>query len=116
MLPPPHSLLHRARLEDLFNSAQLDRRRRAAAAHNGSGGDVPQFLKAMTHLVLKLLIALHVWATLEQYEVLGMFGAISLSINPNSRQTLTIFVPGWFFGDFFMEDYAVNLQYNGIYR
>lgn len=26
---------------------------------------------------LKLLIALHVWATLEQYEVLGMFGGFS---------------------------------------
>lgn len=77
MPPPPHSLLHRARLEDLLNTAQLDRRERAAAAHNGSGKNVRPVLEGSDSSCLKLLIALHVWATLEQYEVLGMFGALS---------------------------------------
>ncbi|KAI0339118.1 phosphatidylethanolamine N-methyltransferase [Trametopsis cervina] len=50
----------------------------------------------LRHTMGALLIALHVWSTLEQYEVLGMFG--------------------WFFGDFFVDEFSANLEYTGIYR
>ncbi|KAI0750354.1 phosphatidylethanolamine N-methyltransferase [Irpex lacteus] len=50
----------------------------------------------LRHTLGALLIALHVWSTLEQFEVLGMFG--------------------WFFGDFFVDEFSANLEYTGIYR
>ena len=43
-----------------------------------------------------MLIGLHIWTTLEQYEVLGVFG--------------------WFFGDFFVDDFSFQLEYSGIFR
>ncbi|OBZ74367.1 Phosphatidylethanolamine N-methyltransferase [Grifola frondosa] len=50
----------------------------------------------LRHTLGVILIGLHVWSTLESYEVLGLFG--------------------WFFGDFFIEDFPAHLEYTGIYR
>ncbi|KAF7759714.1 hypothetical protein Agabi119p4_11409 [Agaricus bisporus var. burnettii] len=50
----------------------------------------------LRHTLGALLIGLHVWASMESYEVLGLFG--------------------WFFGDFFMEEFPAHLEYTGIYR
>ncbi|KAG8958888.1 phosphatidylethanolamine N-methyltransferase [Tulasnella sp. 419] len=45
----------------------------------------------LRHTLGVMMIALHVWTALECYEVLGVFG--------------------WFFGDFFIEDYPSQLDY-----
>ncbi|KAH8077088.1 phosphatidylethanolamine N-methyltransferase [Cristinia sonorae] len=50
----------------------------------------------LRHTLGLILILVHVWATLESYEVLGLFG--------------------WFFGDFFMDEFSPQLEYTGIYR
>ncbi|KAF7795113.1 hypothetical protein EIP86_006259 [Pleurotus ostreatoroseus] len=50
----------------------------------------------LRHTLGAMLIGLQIWTTLEQYEVLGPFG--------------------WFFGDFFMEQFSAQLEYTGIYR
>ncbi|CAL1698213.1 unnamed protein product [Somion occarium] len=50
----------------------------------------------LRHTMGVILIIIHVWATLESYEVLGLFG--------------------WFFGDFFVDDFPAHLEYTGIYR
>ncbi|KAI0331371.1 phosphatidylethanolamine N-methyltransferase [Cubamyces sp. BRFM 1775] len=50
----------------------------------------------LRHTLGVIMIGLHVWSTLESYEVLGLFG--------------------WFFGDFFIEDFPAHLEYTGIYR
>ncbi|KAL0573878.1 phosphatidylethanolamine N-methyltransferase [Marasmius crinis-equi] len=50
----------------------------------------------LRHTLGSLLIALHIWASLESYEVLGVFG--------------------WFFGDFFLDIPGRGLEYGGVYR
>ncbi|KAJ7607468.1 phosphatidylethanolamine N-methyltransferase [Roridomyces roridus] len=50
----------------------------------------------LRHTMGLLLVGLHIWAALECFEVLGLFG--------------------WFFGDFFMEEFPTHLEYTGIYR
>ncbi|EIN05166.1 hypothetical protein PUNSTDRAFT_146058 [Punctularia strigosozonata HHB-11173 SS5] len=50
----------------------------------------------LRHTMGALLIGLNIWALRESYEVLGVFG--------------------WFFGDFFIEDFPSQLEYTGIYR
>ncbi|OCH92552.1 phosphatidylethanolamine N-methyltransferase [Obba rivulosa] len=59
--------------------------------HNWTVGNV-----LLRHTLGVILIVIHIWATIESYDVLGLFG--------------------WFFGDFFMEDFPSQLEYTGIYR
>ncbi|KAF8330188.1 phospholipid methyltransferase-domain-containing protein [Cantharellus anzutake] len=50
----------------------------------------------LRHILGAMLIALHGWTASQSYDVLGVFG--------------------WFFGDFFIDDYPATLDYTGIYR
>ncbi|KZO97479.1 phosphatidylethanolamine N-methyltransferase [Calocera viscosa TUFC12733] len=50
----------------------------------------------LRHTLGFFLVFLHIWTASESFKVLGLFG--------------------WFFGDFFIEDFPVQLDYSGIYR
>ncbi|KAL5478753.1 CHO2 [Sanghuangporus weigelae] len=50
----------------------------------------------LRHTLGAFLILLHGWAARESYEVLGVFG--------------------WFFGDFFIDNFPATLEYTGIFR
>lgn len=76
------SFILRSRLEDLFNSQQLDCWNRVAQTHSwGCESRSGRYVLSSASLLLFLaqaLIGVHVWATTESLEVLGVFGILLL--------------------------------------
>jgi len=61
------------------------------------------------------LIALHAWAAKESFEVLDIFGVSRANFFLSIIYKL-FSLQGWFYGDFFMEDFPAHLEYTGIFR
>lgn len=53
---------------------------------------------------------------MESFEVLGVFGMSTVTVFVYFYLLKQFRMQGWFYGDFFMEDFPAHLEYTGIFR